>query len=1005
MLLKKLFILSSPKKIVALVSLMGLGLVAIAQETFPVNGISNPKTLCYAFTNATIVQDAARTVTNGTLVIRNGKIVQVGDKLTAIPKDAEVIDCIGKYIYASFLDLFSGYGTPAVKKAPAVFTNTPQFISNTKGAYGWNQAIKTEVNAAEKFIADEAVAKKIREAGFGSLLIHQLDGIARGTGALVTPGSSRENELILKENVAAFYSFDKGSSTQTYPFSLMGSIALLRQTFLDAAWYKTKPASEGINLSLKAWNEQQALPQIFDAENKWDVLRADKICDEFGVQYIIKAGGNEYQRMTEMKATGASFILPLDFPLAMDIDDPNDARYVALADMKHWEMAPMQPAAFEKAGITFCFTSFGLKDYKEFIPNIRKAIQYGLSEQKALEALTTIPAKIIDASEQLGSLDAGKIANLLITSGPLFDAQTIIYQNWIQGEKYAVNEDAWNDARGTYHLVLNTTGAKNNLTLQISGSVNSPSLAVIVNNDTIPGKINFQGQTIAMMFPGTKSAKQQVTLSGTKTAKEWKGTGLDTSGAMIYWTATLSQPDNKSSVQGRGANKKIIQDDYKIYYPFNGYGWENKPEQKLILIKNTTVWTNEKEGKLENTDVLIKNGKIAQVGKSLTVPGAQIIDGTNKHLTAGIIDEHSHIAVNGGVNEGSNTITAEARIEDVLNPDDINIYRQLGGGVTTAHILPGSSNLIGGQSQLIKLRWGANPEQLKFGGNALFMKFALGENVKHSNRSERPGTRFPQTRMGVEQSLVDAFARASEYAKKGNNKRRDLGLEAIADVITSKRFVTSYSYVQSEMTMLMEVANRFGFRVNTFTHGMEAYRIADKLKEHGAGVGTFSDNWGFKMEVVDGIPYNANILTKSGVLTAINSDNTELARRLNQEGAKMIKYGGMTEEDAVKLVTLNPALLMHVADRVGSIKVGKDADLVLWSEHPLSIYARAEKTMVDGIIYYDAEQDLLMRKRISEERNRLIQKMMAEKKKGSSLQRPKPTVEEVWECEGLYEEE
>lgn len=993
------------EKITALLLIFGIVFSSLAQETFPVNGISNPKSLCYAFTNATIVQDPVRTIRNGTLVIRNGKIIGVGDKQAPIPKDAEVIDCSGKYLYASFLDLFSGYGTPTVKKAPQVFTNTPQFISITKGAYGWNQAIKSEVNAGNLFTTDVVTAKKIRDAGFGSLVIHQLDGIARGTGALVTPGSKRENELMIKEKVAAFYSFDKGSSTQTYPFSLMGSIALLRQTFLDAGWYKTSPTGQGVNLSLKTWNEQQSLPQIFAAENKWDVLRADKIGDEFGVQYIIKADGNEYQRIAEMKATNATFILPVDFPPAMDIEDPADARYVALADMKHWEMAPTQPAAFEKTGITFCFTTFGLKDFKDFIPNIRKAIQYGLSEQKALEALTTIPAKIIGANDQLGSLETGKLANLLITSGPLFDDQTIIYQNWIQGDKHTVNEDFWFDARGTYNMVVNYPGNKTNYALQVGGLVNSPALTVISGNDTLPGKISFKGQTISMLFPGKKGAKQQIMLSGTKTVNEWNGTGNDTTGTLFYWTAKLMQPAKSSTEKQGGAVKKIINEDYKIYYPFNGYGWETKPEQKLLLIKNTTIWTNEKEGKLENSDVLIKNGKIARIGKNLTVPEAQIIDGTNKHLTAGFIDEHSHIAISGGVNEGSNTVTAEVRIEDVLNPDDINIYRQLSGGVTTSHLLPGSSNLIGGQSQLIKMRWGTNPEQLKFGGNDAFIKFALGENVKHSNRSERPGTRFPQTRMGVEQALIDAFTKACDYAKKGNAVRKDLTMDALAEVVNKRRFITSHSYVQSEMTMFLEVAERFGFRVNTFTHGIEAYKIADQLKQHGSGVGTFSDRWAFKMEVADGIPYNANILSKVGVLAAINSDDAEMARRLNQEGAKMIKYGGMSEENALKLVTLNPALLLHIADRVGSIKVGKDADVVLWSDHPLTIYAKAEKTIVDGVLYFDIEQDQLLRKRISEERNRLIQKMIGEKKKGAPLQKAKATEEELWSCEGLYEEE
>jgi hypothetical protein len=289
-----------------------------AQSTFPVNGVANPRENCYAFINATIIKDAQTTLQNATLIIRQQKIENVGMNIP-LPKDAVVVDCKGKHIYPSFIDMYTDYGTQPVQRSAPNFTAAPQTISNTKGAYAWNQAIKSETNMANIFLASEPRAKELRNIGFGSVLTHQMDGICRGTGALVTLANEKENKVILKEKASANYSFNKGSSAQDYPNSLMGCIALLRQNYLDAQWYKTKPVNEGINLSLQSFNDNQSLPQIFEANDKWNDLRADKIGDEFQVQYIIKGGGNEYQRINEIKTTNAAYILPINFPQAMDV--------------------------------------------------------------------------------------------------------------------------------------------------------------------------------------------------------------------------------------------------------------------------------------------------------------------------------------------------------------------------------------------------------------------------------------------------------------------------------------------------------------------------------------------------------------------------------------------------------------------------------------------------------------------------------------------------------------
>lgn len=970
--------------------------LATAQETFPVNGVSDIRSDVYAFVNATIVKDPQTILQNATMVIRQGKIIVTGTNVT-VPKDAVVIDCKGKYIYPSFIDLFSDYGIPAAK---ASGENSPGFqnVSNTKGAYAWNEALKPETDASKIFSVNDDKAKELRNVGFGTVLTHQHDGIARGTGTLVALGNDRDNFEMIKERAAAFYSFNKGVSTQDYPTSLMGAIALLRQTYLDALWYKNRPSTEGTNLSLEAWNANQNLPQIFEANDKWNDLRALKIANEYAVQYIIKGGGNEYQRMSEMKASKASFILPLNFPLAVDVEDPDEARVVALSVMKHWEMAPLEPGMFEKAGINFALTASGLKSTNDFLTNLRKAIDNGLSEAKALEALTRIPATMLGMYDKTGSLDAGKLANFIITDGLVFDEQTTLLQNWVQGKRYIINDKGWNDYRGNYQLNVKDNNQSINYSLEVKGKPSKLSATIQPSGDTTKTNVTItvNDKFVTLLWSNKKDSSKVNRLTGIINDKTWTGNGYTADGNSVTWTANYSSSYiEKADTTKKERNNNEI--NTTVVNPFNGYGWAVAPKQEDLLIKNATVWTNEKEGNLGNTDVLLKNGKIAAIGKNLSPSNAKVIDATGKHLTAGIIDEHSHIAATGGINECSQSVTAEVRVGDVINPDDISIYRQLAGGVTSSHILHGSCNTIGGQTQLIKLRWGQNAEDMKFADWDPFIKFALGENVKRSYSPRN--NRFPDTRMGVQQVLYDAFQRARDYQAAGANKRKDLELEALSNILNHKLFITCHSYVQSEINMLMHVADTFGFKVNTFTHILEGYKVADKMKAHGVAAGTFSDWWAYKSEVQDAIAYNAAIMQKVGVLVAINSDDAEMARHLNKEAAKTEKYGNVPELEAVKMCTLNPAIMLHVADRVGSIKVGKDADVVLWSDNPMSNYAKVEKTIVDGIVYFDLEKDSIMREQLQQERNRLIQKMVAAKKEGAKTTPATVTFDQVNECE------
>jgi len=986
-------------KITLLLSLLVITLLSTTlfaqQGTFKVNGVANSKTGHYYFKNATIHVSSTNTIENGSFEIKKGKVVTAG-KSTKKPKGAIEIDLKGKHIYPSFIDLNSDYGIAKLTKAK---TDGPQMNSNTKGAFGWNEAIRSQFKAHEDFKKDEKLAKKYQKAGFGLVLTHRHDGIARGTGSLVTLGNEKENLSIVKDVASNHLSFSKGTSTQDYPGSLMGCIALLKQTYYDGQWYKTANDIDETNISLAAWNENLALPQFFETNNRLDVLRADKLGDEFNTQYIIKGGGDEYMRIDEIKATNAALVIPINFPKAYDVTDPYDAYLVSLKEMKHWEMAATNPAALAKAGITFTITGGEDKNLGDFIKNLQKAVKHGLSKKDALNALTQTPAKLLGVENLVGTLERGKMANFIITSKDVFEKDAKIFHNWVNGKPYEINDIDVNDIRGNYRI----TATNLSYELKVSGKLEKPK-AEIIKNDTTKIKVSHQlvGTNISFSFSDNKKDKTLL-FSGKINGEKWNGEYQKSDGSFDKWTAIKIKPfvDKDKAKKKKDALNEIG----KVTYPFTAYGWENTPQKGTYLVKNATVWTNENEGVLNETDVLIRNGKIAAIGKSLPGVGAIVIDGSGKHITAGIIDEHSHIAISRGVNEWTEASSAEVSIADVINSEDINIYRQLSGGVTAAQLLHGSANPIGGRSALIKMRWGSTPEKMKIAGADGFIKFALGENVKQANWGDKTTVRFPQSRMGVEQVFQDHFTRAEEYQKnKSPNKRKDVELDVLSEILNSKRFITCHSYVQSEINMLMKVAESFDFTLNTFTHILEGYKVADKMKKHGAGGSTFSDWWAYKYEVIDAIPYNAAILNEMGIVTALNSDDAEMGRRLNQEAAKAVKYGNVSEEDALKMVTLNPAKLLHLDNQTGSIKKGKDADVVMWSDHPLSIYSKVEMTWVDGVKYFDLAEDKVMRENIKAERMRLLQKMIEAKANGEPVRKPEKKEKHHYHCDDVHDE-
>jgi imidazolonepropionase-like amidohydrolase len=426
----------------------------------------------------------------------------------------------------------------------------------------------------------------------------------------------------------------------------------------------------------------------------------------------------------------------------------------------------------------------------------------------------------------------------------------------------------------------------------------------------------------------------------------------------------------------------------------------------VILIQNATILTAS-HGTIERGSILIRDGKIAEVGGSVKAPkDAQVIDAAGQFVMPGIIDCHSHIAIDGSVNEGSVSVSSMADIADVLNPDDVDIYRDLAGGVTVANVLHGSANAIGGQTIVIKLRWGQPTSKLPFEGALPGIKFALGENPKRSNFRRGDTPRYPTTRMGVEETIRSAFTEARDYKASWDlyNKRtaageknlipprRDLRLDPLVEVLEGKRYVHSHCYREDEILMLLRVAKEFGFKVRTFQHVLEGYKVADEIAASGAGASTFSDWWAYKVEAYEAIPYNAALMTRRGVLVSVNSDDAEEATHLNQEAAKSIKFGGLSHDEALKLVTLNPAIQLGIDKRVGSIDAGKDADLVIYNHDPLSAYAVVQKTLIDGRVYFDRQRDIADRPVREKEKKALIdkQKKVAEKKPESGDAAKKP---------------
>lgn len=1010
-----------------------------AVGTRPTEGLREHTPQVYALVNARIVPAAGRLIEQGCVIVRDGVIEAVGE--VPVPPEARVRDLSGKTIYPGLIDAFTEEAVDA-----ATVTNA--------GAADWNDQVTPQLDVATLSRGDVTRNhKKLRSQGIAARLLAPSGRILKGSSAVVlTNDEGVENAIVLRHAAQHLrLTVSRGRGRSDYPGSPMGAVALARQTFLDADWYRRAwqacrvdpalPQPER-NDALDVLGEHLAEQGLFicDASNELFALRADRFAREFALRIAIRGSGHEYKRLAAIRDCGRVVILPVDFPKPPNVATAEAALSTDLDDLLHWDLAPENPARLVEAGVRIALTSHGLDDTGAFLDGVRRAVKRGLPADAALAALTTTPAELLGVAGRLGTIHPGKIASLVVTDGDLFDAKTEVLETWVAGERFELVREPVVDLRGGWTLVAE--GGTPQLVMTLEGKPASLKGTIAAaadakadddkgssDDESTPTKLDHLGGSdlqFSCTFSGKDLLGEGVVRLTAVVIREGHALSLEghltlADGQRRAFTATRQADDaTTGDAEGEEPAEEQPADDqasrasaYAVMFPLGAAGRSSPPEQpEVVLFQNGTIWTSGEAGVLEGASVLVVGGRIQAVGHDLAVPeGAVVVDLAGRHLTPGIIDCHSHMATDGGVNESTQAITAEVRIGDFIDSDDITIYRQLAGGVTTANILHGSANPIGGQNQVIKLRWGALPEEMKFAGAPQGIKFALGENVKQANWGEEFTTRYPQTRMGVEQIMRDALQTARQYraeweawqrAGHGLPPRRDLELEALAEIVEGTRWIHCHSYRQDEILALLRTLDDFGITIGSFQHILEGYKVADAMAEHGAMGSAFADWWAYKFEVFDAIPYAGALMHNAGVVVSFNSDDRELGRHLNQEAAKAVKYGGVPAEEALKFVTLNPAKQLRIDERVGSLEAGKDADLVVWSGPPLAITSRVEQTWIDGCRTFDLEDDRQMRQRDAEIRTSLVQKILDSGEKMAADGDTQKDESELWPREDIF---
>lgn len=906
-----------------------------------------------AVTGARVVIAPGRVFESGTVVIRGGVIEAVGPSDQVKPPfDAEVIDGKGLTVTAGFLDLASTLGVP--KDAPRGRTEPGRPVPYEEFAYPRtppdNRAgITPDFRVADWVDLGEAAAGKHRALGFTDVVAAPGGAIASGQSALVSLTGRPRREAVLASPIALHIAlaspygraFSEGHdhsdeamadgppgganpleavrrTSGGYPGALMGVVAHLRQAMLDSEHHQSLLASQkamggGVPpfdpaLEALAAARGRTLPSWWEANTRDEIHRALDLADEFGTTCVI-VGGREADKVVDrLKATGTPVILRLDLPEEPKVPTeeeyrkkPEKEREEPLRALEEkarkWKERAAVAHALADAGVPFAFTTEGLAKPEEFPEKVRKLIAAGLSAEGALAALTTQAAEIAGQSKRLGSIEPGKLGHIVAFTGPLGDEKAKFRFALVDGMKFEDKKDA--------------QGPKKDRPEDKKDEEKKPD------------------EKEAEKKPGEEKEKPKA--EPTKDQAPPKPPDA----APFVDVSTETDADRKPWVRTNGN----------------------------VLIRGVTILTVTR-GTIPKGSILIRDGKIAEIGPDIAPPeGFAVIEADGLVAMPGIIDTHSHMAIQGGVNEATLSIVPEVRVKDVVTGDDVAIYRALAGGTTSARLLHGSANTIGGQDAVIKMKYGKAGHDLILRDGPQGVKFALGENVTR-NRS-----RFPTTRMGVEATLVRAFEEARSYKAQWQDygtrlaagerippPRRDLRLEALASILDGKIRIHSHCYRSDEILMLLRTAERFGIRVQSLQHVLEGYKIAPEIAAHGASCSTFSDWWAYKIEAFDAIPFNAALLAKAGVSVCIKSDSEELVRHLNLETAKMVRYGGVSEEQALAMVTINPARELGLSHRIGSIEVGKDADITLFNAHPLDGFARCELTLIDGEVCFRREK-------------------------------------------------
>jgi len=952
-------------------------------QTSPTDGMKENTPGVHALTNATIVTSPGNVLNGATLIIRDGVIEAVGSTIQ-VPADARVWDMEGKTLYPGFIDAHSDVGM----KDPRVELD--------RGSLSWNPHLRAHLTADGEFNTDDDSSVSLRSQGFTTALSVPPLGIFRGQAAVMDLSDRDVADRLVRKSVAQSVNLTRGWDFGfSYPTSPIGVIALIRQTLYDADWHERahqaynrnpaglqRPESNAVLASLRdAIHGEQ--PLLFETRSDEEILRALRFTEEFNITPWIRGNGHEYRLIDVLTELNVPLILPLAFPDKPNIKTPEDALNEDLSDLRHWYLAPENPARLASAGINFSFTTDGLENRSHFLRNLRKAVELGLSEETALAALTANPSNLLGINATHGSLATGKKANITVADGNLFENGTKIIDVWVEGSRYSVTKEDQVDPKGSWQIVSSdgtidgVLNVKETRPGRLGGNITINDNEIELKSASVHDasrrlRADFPGDDLGLNGPVRLTAS----LSG-ETLYGWaEVTGQD----RIQWTADRTAHAEEAEQDKKEAPERdLVLADLR---PNMEYGRESIPAQpQHVLVRNATVWTMGPEGILENADLLITRGKVAEIGRNLRAPrNAVVIDAEGKHVTPGLIDAHLHSGVD-GVNEVGNAITAEVRMGDVLNINNIWMYRQLAGGLTTAHVMHGSANAIGGQNVHIKMRWGALSDDLKIDGAPRTVKFALGENPKRVGSD-----RYPDTRMGVEQIIADRFRMARDYEARWNEwerngsgipPRRDIRMDAIVDILNGDILVQSHSYRQDEILMLMRLAEEFDFTIKAFHHGVEAYKVAPELAEHGAGAVVWSDWGAFKIEAYDKTVYNARLLHEAGVVTSLHSDNSQIAARMNWEAAKMVR-AGLDPEVAMSMITSSTAKLLGIDDKVGSLEPGKDGDFVIWNGDPLSTFTKPEQTWIDGRKYFDLNEDAQLRKDIENERAQLIRLIMEE---------------------------